>query len=102
MTDRRPSETDRQGDPLVAALARLNGALDGLSKAVGAASERNANARNADESVQLLSEDRAALARKLDSTEARARKLADTNSEVSRRLVGAMETVRGVLETSDK
>ncbi len=94
--------TEKESDPLVAALARLNGALDGLSKAVGAASERNANARNADESVQLLSEDRASLARKLDSTEARARKLAESNSEVSRRLVGAMETVRGVLETTAK
>ncbi len=109
MNDGRSSKdsTENKGtgapaDPLVTALARLNRSLDTLSAAISDASERASKARNADEASQLMSEDRATLARQLDSTEARSRKLAEVNKEVSRRLVGAMETVRVVLDSTAK
>ena len=38
------------------------------------------------------------LAQELDSSEARAERLEQTNKEVSRRLVTAMETIRAVLD----
>ncbi|MEM9732757.1 MAG: DUF4164 domain-containing protein [Pseudomonadota bacterium] len=87
-------------DPLTDALARLNGALDGLDKAVDAAVERSAVVRSADEQVQRMADDRARLANDLDSATARAERLSSVNSEVSRRLVGAMETVRAVMDSS--
>lgn len=83
---------------LAEALARLNQALDSLDKAVDATIESNSQVRSADEEVQRMSDDRARLARDLDGAEARANRLADTNKEVSKRLVGAMETVRSVLD----
>ena len=86
-------------DPLTTALARLNRALDTLSDAIDTATDRSQAARNAEEAIQVMSEDRSALARSLDESEARARRLSEVNADVSRRLVGAMETVRGVLET---
>ncbi|MEL7229360.1 MAG: DUF4164 domain-containing protein [Pseudomonadota bacterium] len=87
-------------DALTEALASLNGALDGLDKAVDAAVERSAVVRSADEQVQRMADDRARLANDLDSATARAERLSSVNSEVSRRLVGAMETVRAVMDSS--
>ena len=48
--------------------------------------------------VQRLNGDRARLARSLDEAEARAGRLDETNREVSRRLVGAMEAIRTFVE----
>ena len=45
-----------------------------------------------------MAEDRARLAQELDSSQERANRLAETNREVSRRLVNAMETVRNVMD----
>ncbi|WP_417694378.1 DUF4164 domain-containing protein [Roseibium sp.] len=81
------------------ALQRLLKAVDGLEVAV----ERRLNADRSlnalQEDLQRLGEDRSELANRLDLTEARADRLNDANKEVSRRLVTAMETIRGVLDT---
>ena len=96
-----PSQSESQsetGTGLAAALARLNKALDSLDNAVDASIESGSGNRSASEEVQRMSEDRAKLAQELDSSENRANRLEETNREVSRRLVAAMETVRGVLD----
>ena len=92
-------ESTASGDlSLAAALTRLNQALDGLDKTVEATIEERSKTHNADQQVQRMSDDRAKIARELDSAEARANRLKDVNCEVSRRLVSAMEMVRGVLD----
>lgn len=83
---------------LASSLSRLNKALDSLENAVDTSIDANSKNRDAGEEIQRISEDRAKLAKNLDSTEDRARRLAETNKEVSRRLVAAMETVRSVLD----
>jgi len=87
-------------DDLAASLAKLNKALSGLEDAVSSSIESRTKVRSGDEEVQRMADDRAKLARDLDNAEAKADRLAKTNSEVSRRLVGAMEMVRGVLDKS--
>ena len=80
------------------ALDGLVAALDTLERAVEAAAEdgeRNASSR---EEVQRLNMDRASLANELDAAEARVTRLNESNREVSRRLVAAMETIRTVIE----
>ena len=86
------------GSDLAAALARLNKALESLDNAVEANLESSRSPATAGEEMQRMSEDRAKLARYLDSSEHRANRLEETNREVSRRLVAAMETVRNVLD----
>ena len=96
-----PNQSESQsetGTGLAAALARLNNALDLLDNAVDASIESDGSRRSSSEEVQRMSEDRAKLAQELDSSENRANRLEETNREVSRRLVAAMETVRGVLD----
>ena len=96
-----PNQSEPQsetGKGLAAALARLNNALDSLDNAVEASIESNGNKRSSGEEIQRMAEDRARLAQELDSSENRANRLEETNREVSRRLVAAMETVRGVLD----
>lgn len=86
------------GSDLAAALARLNKALESLDNAVEANLDSDRSPASAGEEMQRMSEDRAKLARDLDSSEDRANRLEETNREVSRRLVAAMETVRNVLD----
>lgn len=86
--------------PITVALAKLNAALATLDHAVDTSLEARNKVRTGDEEVQRLADDRAKLAQDVDKAEARAERLAKINSEVSRRLVGAMETVRGVLDKS--
>lgn len=83
---------------LAAALDTLNKALDGLEEGLEAAVERRGAVASGREEVQRLNADRASLANELDTAEDRARRLADANAEVSRRIVSAMETVRTVLD----
>ena len=83
---------------IASAVARLNKALEQLDKAVDASIESRHKVRSSDEEVQRMADDRAKLARELDASHARANRLAETNKEVSHRLVGAMETVRQVME----
>ncbi len=91
-------DTNAPGGSLAQALAQLNQALDGLDNIVEANVEERLNSKNADQQVQRMADDRAKLAKQLDTTEARAGHFKDVNSEVSRRLVNAMEMVRGVLD----
>lgn len=89
----------KSGKPTLSeALGQLNAALDSLDTAANAAIEARNISLNANEQVQRMAEDRSKLARDLDSSEARAKLLKDVNNEVSRRIVGAMETVRTVLD----
>ncbi len=93
------SDTKSDGaNSLDTALARLNAALDKLEKSTDAAIESRNKEINTDEQIQRMTEDRAKLARDLDDAQAKIIALKDVNSEVSRRLVGAMEMVRGVVD----
>lgn len=85
---------------LADALFRLNKALDVLDEAVELSLENRNTTLSADEEVQRMADDRAKLASELDGVKAHAARLKETNSEVSRRIVGAMEMVRGVLDQS--
>ena len=80
------------------ALGRLEQALHQLE----AAAERRLAALDRLERLerenQTLGADRARLADSLDKAEARAGRLEAANREVSRRLVAAVETIRGVLQ----
>lgn len=86
-------------DQLTAASQRLDRALQRLDRAIDGQIEREAMVRDADEEVQRMTADRSRLAGELDSALARAERLERANREVSRRLVNAMEQIRGVLET---
>ena len=79
------------------AVTGLNTALDQLQAAIER--RRLAGTRNdaLESEVQTLNADRARLADRLDKAEARAARLESVNKDVSHRLVGAMETIRGVL-----
>lgn len=85
--------------------SRVDAALQRLTKAVGAlegavesrlSSERSVGDLETD--LQRLGEDRSQLADSLDKAEARAERLETANKDVSRRLITAMETIRGVLD----
>jgi predicted nucleic acid-binding Zn-ribbon protein len=84
---------------LDAALARLDMALATMEAAIErrAAADRNVDAY--EDEVARMGEDRSRLANELDAEKARAGRLEETNREVSRRLVAAMESIRVVLET---
>lgn len=85
-----------------AASRRLALALDAL----GAAVERRQAAERGEVSLtaqlHALSADRALLASNLDAAAARARKLETANREVARRLDATIDTIRSVLEASDR
>ena len=80
------------------ALDGLQQALDKLERAVEAAAEDGQKHASGREEVQRLNEDRAALARDLDAEKASTARLTESNREVSRRLVAAMEAIRTVVE----
>lgn len=80
------------------ALGGLQEALDKLERTVEAAAEEGERHASGRVEVQRLNADRASLAEELDAAEARAARLAESNREVSRRLVTAMETIRTVIE----
>lgn len=83
---------------LTAALARLNGALDGLESAVQTSAKTRADGGNKDADMQRMAMDRAKLARDLDAATAKAQRLDDITSDVSRRIVGVMERVRTAMD----
>ena len=80
------------------ALDSLKTALDNLERTVEVLSERHDNGTTGREEVQRLNADRAALAAELDRSEERVVRLRESNREVARRLVSAMETIRTVLD----
>jgi hypothetical protein len=85
-----------------AATRRLAAALDALE----AAAERRREADRGDSDlaaqVHALGSDRSRLAAELDTETARARRLAETNREIARRLDNAMEGVRAVIDAHDR
>ncbi|MCW5698190.1 MAG: DUF4164 domain-containing protein [Bauldia sp.] len=83
--------------PLTESVRRLERALDALDDAIERHFDLERRERDHDEELHKLSADRSRLAAALDTAEARAARLEETNREVSRRLVGAMESIRGVL-----
>ena len=82
-----------------AATRRLALALDALEAAL----ERRRRADRGDETLaaqlHALGTDRSRLASDLDAQAARARRLESTNREIARRLDGAIDTIRSVIET---
>jgi chromosome segregation ATPase len=79
-------------------LMRLDQAMRSLEAAVEARIEHEAGLAEIEAEVQRMGADRSRLAEALDGAEARAKRLENTNREVSRRLVSAMEAIRVVLE----
>ncbi len=93
MTDETHDESGYKS-PIAMAIARLSNALDTLE----ATANQQETPKDPGEEMQRMSEDRAKLARDLDTEKARGDRLAEVNGEVSKRLVGVMETVRHVLD----
>lgn len=85
-------------NPLADAFSKLNSALDRLEKTVDARVEREAALGDAEAEVQRMGADRTRLAESLDMARERSQQLEHVNKEVSRRLVDAMESIRGVVE----
>lgn len=94
----RSSQAGASQAALAQSVARLDAALKTLESVVDGHLEHHVDNAAAAAEVQRLNADRARVARALDEAEARAGRLDGTNREVSRRLVGAMETVRAIIE----
>ena len=91
-----------ENNPLAEAFSQLNNALEKLEKTVEARVEREASLGDAEAEVQRMGADRTRLAEALDTAQERAQQLEHVNKEVSRRLVDAMESIRGVVEQKQK
>ena len=91
-----------ENNPLADAFSRLNNALEKLEKTVEVRVERESSLGDAEAEVQRMGADRARLAESLDMAQERAQQLEHVNKEVSRRLVDAMESIRGVVEHKQK
>lgn len=83
-------------------LTMLIRAVEQLDAVVDAQIEYRHTITDASEEVQRLASNSAKLAKELDNAETRAKRLSAINGEVSRRLVGAMEMVRTVLDQQNK
>lgn len=80
------------------ALSQLEAALNRVESAVDQRLEHAGRISDLESELQQLGTDRSRLAQSLDATEARSARIEEANREVSRRLVTAMESIRGVLE----
>jgi hypothetical protein len=87
-----------QAPAVEAALGRLTAALEALEAATERRFEADRTSAALEEEIARLGEDRSRLAQDLDQEKARSIRLEDTNREVSRRLVAAMESIRTVLD----
>ncbi len=87
-----------QAPAVEAAFERLAAQLDRLDAALARRAERDRSALELEDEIARLGEDRSSLAETLDREKARSGRLEDTNREVSRRLVAAMESIRSVLD----
>lgn len=88
-----------QAPAFEAALGRLTAALETLESAAERRFEADRSTAELEEEIARLGEDRSSLAQDLDAEKARSTRLEETNREVSRRLVAAMESIRAVLDT---
>jgi Domain of unknown function (DUF4164) len=92
------SKGDRREPGQIAESARkLSLALAQLESAVNTRLEREIQLLDAEAEVQRMGADRSRLAESLDAAQARAKRLENTNREVSNRLIGVMESIRTVL-----
>ncbi|MEM1365739.1 MAG: DUF4164 family protein [Pseudomonadota bacterium] len=85
-------------DQLNTALGDLTAALERLETVIEARLERQRTVEEVEDEVVRMRADRVRLTENLDESEARAGRLVDANSEVSNRLVGALESIRAVLD----
>lgn len=85
-------------DQLNTALADLSAALERLETVIDDRLERQGTIDEVEDEVVRMRADRVRLAESLDESEARAGRLVDANAEVSNRLVGALESIRAVLD----
>lgn len=81
-----------------ASLARLLAVIDRLEAVAERRGQSDRTSSVLEDELHRLEDDRSRLAQTLDQAEARSARLEETNREVSRRLVAAMESIRGVLE----
>jgi uncharacterized protein YlxW (UPF0749 family) len=81
------------------ALSRFNRALEALEGTINGHLEGQRSIQDAEDEVQSVNSDRVELAESLDKSEARAARLENINMEVSRRLVTAMEAIRGIINS---
>lgn len=79
------------------ALRRLEAALASVEDALDRRLEKAASVSGLEGELHRLGTDRSRLAQSLDAAEARSARLEDANSQVSRGLVAAMESIRDVL-----
>ncbi|MDR3495257.1 MAG: DUF4164 domain-containing protein [Ancalomicrobiaceae bacterium] len=84
--------------PVETALQRLGLALTTLEAAAERRFDRDRSLAGLEEELARAGEDRSRLAQDLDEEKTRASRLEETNREVSRRLVAAMESIRSVLD----
>lgn len=84
--------------PIDRAVRRLQAALDALEGIVEDRLSADSRLAELENELQRIGLDRSRLAQTVDAVEARAEKLENANQEVSRRLVDAMETIRGVID----
>ena len=87
-----------QAPAVEAALGRLTEALEALEAATERRFETDRSNLELEEEISRLAEDRSELGQSLDQEKARSNLLEETNREVSRRLVAAMESIRSVLD----
>ena len=83
--------------PIDRAVRRLQAALDALEGIVEDRLSVDSRLVELEAELQRIGLDRSRLAQTVDAAESRADKLEAANQEVSRRLVDAMETIRGVI-----
>lgn len=84
--------------PIDRAVRRLQAALDALEGIVEDRLSADTRLAELEGELQRIGLDRSRLAQTVDAAESRAEKLESANQEVSRRLVDAMETIRGVID----
>ena len=87
---------------VAAALQKLQQALDALDDAVENREDEERRRVDLEAELHRVGADRSRLAQSLDAAEAKSAKLEETNRDVSRRLVAAMESIRAVIGGSGR
>ena len=81
-----------------AALERLDTVLTRLENVLAENLDSMRDQSDLEDEIQRLDNDRSQLADALDKEKARAGRILEVNQEVSRRMVTAMESIRGIIE----
>lgn len=85
-----------------AALQKLQQALDALDDAIEHREDEERRRVDLEAELHRVGADRSRLAQALDAAEAKSANLEATNRDVSKRLVAAMESIRGVISGSSQ